>query len=86
MVWDSHLFQIFPQFIVIHTVKGFRVAKEADFFFLELPCFFYDPEDFGNLISGYSAFSKSSWIIWEFSVHIPLKLGLENCEHCFSSM
>ena len=69
MVWYSHLFQNFPQVIVIHTVKGFSVVKEADVF-LEFHCFFYDPVDAGNLISGSSAFSKSSLNIWKFSVHV----------------
>ena len=69
MVWYSHLFQNFPQFIVIHTVKGFDIVNEAEVdVFLELSCLFYDPKDVGNLISGSSAFSKTSWNIWKFSV------------------
>jgi len=82
VVWYSHLFQNFPQFIVIHTVKGFGVVKksEADVF-LELSCFFDDPMDVGNLISGSSAFSKFNLNIWKFRVHILLKPGLENFEH-----
>ena len=71
MVWYSHLFQNFPQFVVIHTVKGFRVVNEAEVdVFLELSCFLDDPVDVGNLISGSSAFSKSSLNIWKFSVHV----------------
>ena len=71
MVWYSHLLKNFPQFVVIHTVKGFRVFNEAAIdIFLELSCFFNDPEDVGNLISGSSAFSKSSLNIWKFAVHI----------------
>ena len=76
MVWYSHLFQNFPQFIVIHTVKGFGIANEAEIdVFLELSCFFYDPTDVGNLTSGSSAFSKSSLNIWKFMVHVLLKPG-----------
>ena len=87
MVWDSHLFQNFPQFIVIHTVKGFSVVTEAEVdVFLEFPCFLYDPMDVGNLISGSSAFSKSSLNIWKFMFHVLLKAGLENFEHYFTSM
>ena len=84
MVWYSHLLKNFPQFVVIHTVKGFGIANKADVF-LELSCFFYDPMDVGNLISGSSAFSKSSLIIWKL-VHVPLKPGLENFEHYFASV
>ena len=74
MVWYSHLFKNFPQFVVIHTVKGFSVVGEAEVgVFLEVSCFFKDPTDVGNLISGSSAFSKSSLNIWKFSVHILLK-------------
>ena len=81
MVWYSHLFQNFPQFIVIHTVKGFGVVNKAEVdVFLEFPCFFDDPVDVGNLISGSSAFSKSSLNIWKFMVHVLLKPGLENFE------
>ena len=83
MVWYSHLLQNFPQFIVIHTVKVFGVVNEADVF-LEFFCFFDDPVDVGNLISGSSAFSKSSLNIWKFLVHVLLKPGLENFEHYFA--
>ena len=79
MVWDSHLFQNFPQFIVIHTVKGFGIVNKAEIdVFLELSCFFHDPADVGSLISGSSAFSKTSLNIWKFTVHVLLKPGLEN--------
>ena len=82
MVWYSYLFQNFQQFIVIHTVKGFGVFNKAEIdVFLELSYFFDDPTDIGNLISGFSAFSKSSLNIWEFTVHVLLKPGLENFEH-----
>ena len=77
MVWYSHLFQNFPQFVVTHTVKGFGIVNKADVF-LELSCFFDDPTYVGNLISGSSAFSKSSSNIWKFMVHVLLKSGLEN--------
>ena len=81
MVWNSHLFKNFPQFIVIHTVKGFGIVNKAEIdVFVELCCFFNDPADVGNLISGSSAFSKSSLNIWKFMVHILLKPGLENFE------
>ena len=87
MVWNSHLFQNFPQFIVIHTVKGFGIANEAEIdVFLELSCFFDDSVDVGNLISGSSAFSKTSLNIWKFTVHVLLKPGLENFEHYFTSI
>ena len=87
VIWCCHLFNIFPQFVVIHTVKGFSIVNETDVdVFLEFRCFFYDPSDVGNLISGSSAFSKSSLNIWNFSVHILLKPGLENFEHYFTSM
>ena len=87
VVWYAHLFQNFPQFIVIHTVKGFgRVNKAEVDVFLELSCFFDDPMDVGNLISGSSAFSKSSLNFWKFSVHLLLKSGLENFEHYFASV
>ena len=86
MVWYSHLSQSFPQF-VIHTVKGFNIVIKAETdVFLELSCFFDDPADVGNLISGSSAFSKTSFNIWKFTVHVLLKPGLENLEHYFSSM
>ena len=78
MVWYSHLFQNFPQFIVIHTVKGFGIVNKAEIdIFLELSCFFHDPGDVGNLISGSSAFSKTSLNIWKFTVHVLLKPGLD---------
>ena len=78
VVWYSHLFQNFPQFVVIHTVKGFGVVNKAEGdVFLELLCFFNDPGDVANLMSGSSAFSKSSLNIWKFMVHILLKPGLE---------
>ena len=87
MVWYSHLFQNVPQFIVIHTVKGFGIAKKAEIdVFLELYCSLDDPVDVGNLISGSSAFSKTSLNIWKFMVHILLKIGLENFENYFTSM
>ena len=87
MVWYSHLFQNFPQFIVIHTVKGFGIVKKAEIdVFLEFSCFSYDPSDVGNLISGSSAFSKTSLNIRKFMVHVLLKPGLENFEHYFTSM
>ena len=87
MVWYSHLFQNFPQFIMMHTVKGFGIVNKADAdVFLELSCFFDDPEDVGNLISGSSVFSKTRLNIWKFTVHVLLKLGLENFEHYFTSM
>ena len=80
-------FKNFPQFVVIHTVKGFGVFNEAEVdAFLEFTCFFYDLTDVGNMISGSSAFPKSSLNIWEFMVHILLKPGLENFEHYFTSM
>ena len=87
MVWYSHLFQNFPQFVVIHTVKGFGIVSKAEVdVFLELSCFLNDPVDVGNLISGSSDFSKSSLNIWKFIVHVLLKLGLENFEHYFASV
>ena len=76
VVWYSHLFQNFPQFVVIYTVKGFGIANKTEIdVFMELSCFFNDPMEFGNLISGPSAFSKTSLNIWEFTVHIFLKLS-----------
>ena len=79
MVWYSHLFKNFPQFVVVHTVKGFDVVNKAEIdVFLELSCFFDEPMDVGNLISGSCAFSKSSLNIWKFTVYIPLKSGLED--------
>ena len=87
MVWYCHLLKNFPQFVVIHIVKGFSVVSEAEVdVFLEFSCFFDDPVDVGNLISGSPAFSKSSLNIWKFSVHVLLKPNLENCEHYFASM
>ena len=87
MVWYSHLLKNFPQFVVIHTVKGFGVVNKAEEdVFLEFSCFLYDPTDVGNLISGSSDFSKSSLNIWKFSVHVLLKPGLENFEHYFASV
>ena len=86
MVWYSHVFQNFPQFIVIHTVKGFGIVNKAEIdVFLELSCFFDDPVDVGNLISG-SAFCKTSLDIRKFTVHLLLKPGLENFEHYFTSV
>ena len=87
MVWHSHVFQNFPQFIVTHTVEGFGVVNKAEIdVILELSCFFDDPVYFGNLISDSSAFSKTSLNIWMFSVHVSLKPGLENFEHYFTSV
>ena len=87
VVWYSYLFQNFPQFVVIHTVKGFGIVNKADRdVFLQLSCFFDDPVDVGNLISGSSAFSKSSSNIQKFTVHVQFKPGLENFEHYFTSM
>ena len=86
MVWYAHLFQNFPQFIVIHTGKGFGIVNKAEIdVFLELSCFFIDPVDVGNLISGSSAFSKASLNIWKFTVHILLKPGLVNLWHRFTA-
>ena len=82
VVWYSNLLKNFPQFLVIHTVKGFGTVNKAEIdVFLERSCFFDDPKDVGNLISGSSAFSKSSFNIWKFMVHVLLKPGLENFEH-----
>ena len=87
MVWYFQLFQNFPQFVVIYTVKGFGVVNKAELdVFLELSCFFHDPADVGNLISGSSAFSKTSLNIRKFTVHVLLKPGLENFEHYFTSV
>ena len=87
MVWYSHLFQNFPQFIVIHTVKGFGIVNKAEIdVFLELSCFSDDLADVGNLVSGSSAFSKTSLSIWKFTVHVLVKPGSENFEHCFTSL
>ena len=87
MVWDSHLFKNFTQFVVMHTVEGFGVVNRAEVdIFLELSGFFDDPADIGNLTSGSSAFSKSSLNIWKFMVHVLLKPDLENFEHYFTSV
>ena len=87
VIWYSCLLKNFPQFIVIHTVKGFGIVNKAEIdVFLELSCFLHDPADVGNLISGSSAFSKSSLKIWKFSVHILFKPCLENFEHYFASV
>ena len=85
MVRYSHLFKNFAQFVVIHSVKGFSIVSEAEVdVFLELSCFFYDPVDVGNLISGFSAFSTSTLNVWKFLVHLLLKPHLENFEHYFA--
>ena len=87
VVWYSHLLKNFPQFVVIHTVKGFSTVNGAEVdSCLEFPCFFCDPTDVGNLISGSSSFSKSSLYIWKFSVHVLLKLILKDFEHYLASM
>ena len=87
MVWYSHLFKNFPQFVVMYTVKGFGVVNKPEVdVFLELSYFFDDPMDFGNFISGFSAFSKSSLKIWKFTVHVLLKPGLKNFKHYFASV
>ena len=87
MVWYSHLFQDFPQFIVIHTVIGFDIVNKAEIdVFLELSCFFDDPADVGNMISGSSSLSKTTLNIRKFMVHVLLKPGLENFEHYCTSM
>ena len=87
MVWYSHLFKNFPQFVVIHIVKGFGIVNKAEVdVLLELSCFFDDPTNVDNLISGSSAFFKSNLNIWKFTVHILLKPGLENFEHFFASV
>ena len=87
VVWYSHLFKNFPQFILIYTVKGFSLVNEAELdVFLELSCFFYDPMEVVNLISGSSACSKSSLNIWKFSLHVLLKPLWENFEHYFASV
>ena len=87
VVLYSHLFQNFLQFIVFHTVKGFGIVNKADIdVFLELSCFFNDPADVGNLISGSSAFSKSSLNIWKFTVHVMLKPRLKDFEHYLASI
>ena len=87
MVWNSYLLKNFPQFIVIHTVEGFGIVNKVEIdVFLELFCFFDDPADAGSLISGSSAFSKTSLTIWKFTVHVLLKSGLENFDHNFTSV
>ena len=87
MIWHSHLFKNFPQFVVIHTVEGFGIINKAEVdVFEELSCFLDGPADVGSLIFGSSAFSKTSLNIWKFVVHILLKPGLENFEHYFASM
>ena len=87
MVWHSHLLKSFPQFVVIHTEKGFDIVNKAEVdVFLGFSCFFNDPTDVGILISGSSAFSKTSLNIWNLMVHILLKPGSENFEHYFASM
>ena len=87
MVWYAHLLKNFLQLVVIHKVKGFNVVNEAEVdVFLEFSCFFYDPMDVGNSISGSSAFSKSSLYVWKFSVHILLKPSLEDFEHDLGSL
>ena len=87
VVWYSHLLKNFPQFLVIHTVKGFDIFNKAEIdVFLELSCFLNDPTDVGNLISGSSAFSKSTWNIWKSMVHVLLKPDLENLGHYFTSV
>ena len=86
LVWYSHLFKNFPQFVVVHTVKGFGVVNKAEVdAFLELSCF-DDPKNVGNLISGSLALGKSSLNIWKFTIHVLLKPGLENFEHYFPSV
>ena len=87
MVWYSHVFQNLPEFIVIHTVKGFGIVNKAEIdVFLELSCIFHDPVNVSNLITGSSAFSKTSLNIWKFMVHVLLKPGLKNFEYYFASV
>ena len=86
MVWYCHILKNFPQFVVIHTVKDFGIVSKAEVdVFLEICCFFNNPRDVGNLISGSSAFSKSSLNIWKLSIHVLLKASLQNFEHYFAS-
>jgi len=87
VIWYSHLSKDFPEFVVVHTVKDFGIVSKAEVdIFLEFSCFMDDPTDVGNLIAGSSAFSKSSLNIWELTVHVLLKPGLENFEHYFTSV
>ena len=87
MVWYSHLLNNFPQFVVIHTVKDFGIVIKAEIdVFLEFACFFDDPTDVGNLISGSSAFSKTNLNIWKLTLHVLLKPGLENFDHYFANV
>ena len=87
MVWYAQLFQNFPQFLVIHTIKGFGIVNKAEVdVFLELSCFLDDPADVGNLVSGFSAFSKTQLNIWKFMVRVLLKPGLKNFKHYFTSV
>ena len=86
VVWYSHLFKSFPQFVVIHTVRGFGIVSREVDVFLELSCFFDDPTDVGNLLSGSSAFFKPSLYIWKFLVHVLLKPSLKDFEHYLASM
>ena len=86
MVWYSHLFKNFPEFVVVHSQRLWQVNEAERDVFLELSCSLDDPMDVGNLVSRSSAFSKSSWNIWKFTVHVLLKPGLENFEHYFTSV
>ena len=87
MIWYSHLSKDFPEFVVVHMVKDFDIVSKAEVdIFLEFSCFLDDPTDVGNLIAGSSAFSKSSLNIWELTVHVLLKPGLENFEHYFTNV
>ena len=87
MIWYSHLFESFPQFVMIHTVKGFGVVNETEVdIFLEFPCFLFDPVNVDNLISGSSSFSKPSLDVWKFLVHVMLKPGLEDFKHSLARM
>ena len=87
VVWSSHLFKNFPQFVVIHTVKGFSIVNEEEVdVFLEFSCFLHDPVDVTNLNSGSSSFSKASLYIWKFSVHVLLKTSLKDFEQNLTSM
>ena len=87
MVWYSHPFKSFPQFVMIHTLKGFRIVTEAEVYvFLEFSCFFCDQADLGNLISGSSTFSKPNLFIWKFLIHILLKPSLKDLEYYLASM